>query len=159
MTTPILMLLLMTAPYAAARLLSAITHRNRHASGAAAAGLSFLFVFTGIGHFTETQAMSQMLLPWVPARVLLVYLAGVLEFAIAAGFLIPRSRRFTGWVAAAVLLLFFPANIYAAIHHIPMGGHAWGWFTIRRHPAVTGNKWRMTTNNPAQLLQNGRASR
>ena len=29
-------------------------------------------------------------------------------------------------MAAAVLVLFFPANIYAAINHIPMGGHAWG---------------------------------
>jgi uncharacterized membrane protein len=50
-----------------------------------------------------------------------------------------------------VLILFFPANIYAAINHIPLGGHAWGpaylliraplqaiilfwvyWFTIRQ---------------------------
>ena len=30
------------------------------------------------------------------------------------------------WVAAAVLVAFFPANIYAALLHAPMGGHAWG---------------------------------
>jgi len=54
-------------------------------------------------------------------------------------------------VAVSVLVLFFPANIYAAINHIPMGGHARGpvylliraplqviilswvyWFTIRQ---------------------------
>ena len=51
---------------------------------------------------------------------------GFLEFAIAAGFLIRKFRRFTGWVAALTLLLFFPANIYAALNHIPMGGHEWG---------------------------------
>jgi uncharacterized membrane protein len=67
-----------------------------------------------------------MLPPSVPQRVLLVYLTGVLEFAIALGFMVPRARRVSGWVAAAVLVLFFPANIYAAIHHVPMGGHAWG---------------------------------
>jgi uncharacterized membrane protein len=32
----------------------------------------------------------------------------------------------TSWVAAAILVLFFPANIYAAINQVPMGGHAWG---------------------------------
>ena len=28
--------------------------------------------------------------------------------------------------AAAVLVAFFPANVYAAFQHAPMGGHAWG---------------------------------
>jgi uncharacterized membrane protein len=67
-----------------------------------------------------------MLPPWVPGRMLLVYLTEVLEFAIAVGFLVPKSRRFIGWLAALVLVLFFPANIYAAINYIPMGGHTWG---------------------------------
>jgi uncharacterized membrane protein len=100
--------------------------------------------------------MAQMLPPWVPAPVALVYLTGVLEFALAIGFIIPETRRSAGWMAAAVLVLFFPANIYAAINHIPMGGHAWGpvylllraplqlaillwvyWFTLHRpEPAL-----------------------
>ena len=25
-----------------------------------------------------------------------------------------------------MLVAFFPANIYAALNHVPMGGHAWG---------------------------------
>jgi uncharacterized membrane protein len=99
--------------------------------------------------------MAQMLPPWVPERTLLVYLTGILELAIAVGFFVPRARRFTGWVAAAVLVLFFPVNIYAAVNHVPMGGHAWGpvylliraplqaiilawvcWFTIRQPDAA-----------------------
>jgi uncharacterized membrane protein len=81
---------------------------------------------TGIGHFTDTEAMALMLPAWVPGRVAIVYFAGILEFAIAAGFVFRRSRRLNGWVAAAVLILFFPANVYAAIHQVPMGGHAMG---------------------------------
>jgi uncharacterized membrane protein len=141
----------MIAPYAVARILSAVTHRNFDARNAAAIGLAVLFVYTGLGHFAYTESMAQMLPPWVPERVLLIYLSGVLEFAIAAGFLMPNWRRFTGWVAALILVLFFPANIYAAINKIPMGGHGWGpvylliraplqliilgwvyWFTIKR---------------------------
>jgi uncharacterized membrane protein len=144
------MLALMMGPYLAVRSLAAIMQRAWDARSAAAMGLGILFVFTGTGHFVQTDAMSEMLPAWIPVRVPLVYLTGVLEFAIAAGFFLRRTRRFTGWIAASVLVLFFPANIYAAIHHIPMGGHAWGpvylliraplqiaillwvyWFTIR----------------------------
>ena len=155
MTTPIIMLVLMTAPYLLARAFSAVTHRDVDVRGAAAIGAGILFIFTGAGHFIQTEPMTQMLPPWVPERTLLVYLTGVLELAIAVGFLVPRTRRFTGWVAAAVLVLFFPANIYAALDHVPMGGHEWGpvylliraplqaiilfwvyWFTIRRPDAA-----------------------
>jgi uncharacterized membrane protein len=115
MTTPLIMLALMLGPWVALR-----------TQAAGVIGLSLLFLFTGAGHFLQTEPMSQMLPPWVPAPVALVYLTGVLELAIAIGLLLPETRRAAGWMAAAVLVLFFPANIYAAINHVPMGGHAWG---------------------------------
>ena len=155
MTTPLIMLVLMVAPYIVFRLLSTAMHRDFDARRAASIGLTLLFIFTGVGHFIETESMSQMLPPWVPARVPIIYLTGILEFGIAIGFLFEKFRYPTGWVAAAVLVLFFPGNIYAAINHIPMGGHAWGpvylliraplqaiivfwvyWFTIRQPGAV-----------------------
>jgi uncharacterized membrane protein len=155
MTTPLIMLVLMLAPYLVFRLLSMAMHRDFDARRAASIGLTLLFIFTGVGHFIETGPMSQMLPPWVPARVLIIYLTGLLEFGIAIGFLFDKYRQYTGWAAAAVLVLFFPGNIYAAINHIPMGGHEWGpvylliraplqaiivfwvyWFTIRQPGAV-----------------------
>ncbi|MCI0528483.1 MAG: hypothetical protein L0Y56_13675 [Nitrospira sp.] len=126
MATPLIMLFLMTAPYGAMRLLVVMTHRKYDFRAAGAIGLVLLFTFTGIGHFIQTDPMAQMLPPWVPARVLIIYLTGILEFALAVGFAIPKFRRLTGWVAAVILILFFPANIYAAFNHVPMGGHAWG---------------------------------
>ncbi len=145
------MLVLMTMPYLVARALSIAMRLHFDLRGAAAIGLGMLFMFTGMGHFIQTEPMAQMLPPWVSERELLVYLTGVLEFAIAIGFFLPGSRRLAGWAAATVLILFFPANIYAAINYVPMGGHAWGplylliraplqisillwvyWFTIRQ---------------------------
>ena len=142
MTTPLIMLALMVAPWLL---------RRTHAAGAI--GLGLLFFFTGVGHFVQTEAMAQMLPPWVPARVPLVHLTGVLEWAIAVGFILPETRRSAGWMAAAMLVLFFPANIYAALNYVPIGGHAWGpiyllvraplqlalllwvwWFTLRNAP-------------------------
>jgi len=126
MTTPIIILVLMMAPYVAVRLLAAFTHRNLDARAAAAIGLGILFMFTASAHFVQTQPMAQMLPPWVPGRTIWVYVTGLLEFAIAAGFFVARTRRYTGWAAAAMLVMFFPVNVYAALNHIPMGGHAWG---------------------------------
>ena len=115
------MLALLVGPYLVAR-----QRRNLDPRAAAAYGLSLLFFFTGLGHFVETEAMAQMLPPWVPARVPLVHLTGVLEWALALGFFIPETRRSAGWMAMAVLIAFFPANVYAALNFVPMGGHAWG---------------------------------
>jgi uncharacterized membrane protein len=115
MATPLIMLALMIGPW--------LVRRTRNAG---AVGLGLLFVFTGVGHFVETEAMALMLPDWVPARVPLVYLTGVLEWAVALAFFIPETRRSAGWIAIAMLVLFLPANVYAALNHVPMGGHAWG---------------------------------
>jgi uncharacterized membrane protein len=81
MTTPLLMLALMAGPWL-----------FRRTPAAAAIGLGLLFLLTGSGHFLQTEAMAQMLPPWVPARVPLVYATGILELAIALGFFIPETR-------------------------------------------------------------------
>lgn len=115
MITPFIMLSLMSAPW--------ILLRHR---AAGAWGLGLLFSFTALGHFVQTEPMAMMLPDFVPARVPLVYATGVLEAVVAAAFFHPRTRRLAGWAAAAMLVLFFPANIYAAFAQVPMGGHAWG---------------------------------
>jgi uncharacterized membrane protein len=120
------MLLVMTLPYLLARAFSAPQNSYFNPPASAAFGLGLLFIFTGVGHFVQTIPMAQMLPDWMPHRILLVYLSGLLEFSIAAAFFVPRHRRLAGIAAIGVLILFFPLNIYAAINHIPMGGHAWG---------------------------------
>lgn len=155
MITPLIMLALMTGPWLLAKGWERLVGRAVDARAAAAIGLGMMFVFTGIGHFAMTDAMVQMLPAWVPERLWLVYATGILEFLIAVGLFLPRTRRVAGWTAAAVLVLFFPANVYAAFNHVPMGGHSWGpvyllvrvplqtvallwawWFTIRHPSAV-----------------------
>jgi uncharacterized membrane protein len=126
MTAPIVMLVLLTAPWLVARALSAVKGRDYDLRSAAAIGLAILFTFTGIGHFTQTEVMAQMLPPWMPARVPLIYATGILEFAVAVGFVLRKFRQLTGWIAAAFLIGVFPSNVYAAMNHVPMGGHAWG---------------------------------
>lgn len=125
MLTPLLMLLLLTLPWLATRTLRRDTSPAALQT-AAATGAGLLFLFTASGHFLQAAPMVQMLPPWAPAREELVFATGLLEIAIALAFFAPRTRTAAAWTAIAVLILFFPANIYAAFTHAPMGGHAWG---------------------------------
>ena len=139
MGTIFMMLALLLGPWVVTHLLSRAPPREIRKRGAAAVGAGLLFAFTAMAHVFQTQAMVQMLPPWMPFRVPVIYLTGVLEFALAVGFMLPRARRLTGWIAIGVLLLFFPANIYAAVHHVPMGGHVSGpTYLLVRAPLQAG---------------------
>lgn len=83
---------------------------------AIAVGLAAMFVLTGVAHFVNPlrRDMIAIVPPRLPAPALLVTVTGVLELVGAAGLLYPPAR-----VAAAVglfllLLVMFPANVYAA---------------------------------------------
>ena len=126
MTTPLIILGLLTAPYVALCAWASVRGKPVNRAVGAVMGLSAVFMFTGVGHFVRTGPMAEMLPPWIPYRVVLIYLTGLLEFALALALLLPRLRRLAGRACIAVLVLFFPVNVYAAINQVGMGGHLWG---------------------------------
>ena len=56
-----------------------------------------LFVAAGILHFTRTKSYLQIMPPYLPFPLELVYISGVFEILGGAGWLIPRCRRFAGY--------------------------------------------------------------
>jgi uncharacterized membrane protein len=83
---------------------------------AVAVGLAAMFVMTGVAHFVPAMRRDMIAIvpPRLPAAGLLVTITGVLELVGAAGLLYPPTR-----VAAAVclfllMLVMFPANVYAS---------------------------------------------
>jgi uncharacterized membrane protein len=76
--------------------------------------------------------MAQMLPREVPGRVSLIYATGILEFAIATGFMLRKFRRLTGWMAAAFLAAVFHSNILPGLSAsqklrcgpLPAGAHS-----------------------------------
>jgi uncharacterized membrane protein len=88
--------------------------------------LASLFLFTGLGHFVNPEPMAAMLPSWVPARVPIIYVTGLLEWAGAVGLLLPPYARAAGACLLAFLVAVFPANVFAALNHIAMGGHEAG---------------------------------
>lgn len=82
----------------------------------AAAGMSAVYVCTGIAHFLEPQRSGLVAIvpEFIPQPGLMVTVSGLVEFALAAGLVIPRTRRIAGAASAVFLILVFPANMVAA---------------------------------------------
>ncbi|WP_456458296.1 DoxX family protein [Reichenbachiella sp.] len=95
-----------------------ILHGNFSFALSGRIGMSAMLLFTAIGHFVFTKGMSMMLPDFVPFRIELVYLTGILEIAAAIGLFIPKFRVVTAWLLVVFFILMLPANIYASIKHI-----------------------------------------
>ena len=89
-------------------------------------GLSLLFLFTGVGHYIQTFGMAQMVPPFLPYPVEIIYITGVFELVGAVGLWIPALLRFTGIALILMLIGFMPINFYAAFYHVDFGGHGIG---------------------------------
>ena len=86
-----------------------------------------LYVIAGVLHFVVPDLYAQIIPPFLPAPLSLVYLSGVAEIAVGVGVLIPRTRRYAAWATIALLVAIFPANVYMAtsmvvVEGIPGGG-------------------------------------
>ena len=121
------LLMLLVAPY----LILTVADRRRAGykttpPARARVGLSLFLIFTSAGHFFRTEEMSEMLPPFVPYRIEIIYLTGVLELLGAIGVWAPRLMRLTGLCLILMLIGLLPANIYSAINRVDFGGHGAG---------------------------------
>ena len=82
---------------------------------AIAVGLAVMFTMTGVAHFVGLRRdMIAIVPPRLPAPGLLVTVTGVLELLGAAGLLYPPTRVAAAVCLFVLMLVMFPANIYAA---------------------------------------------
>ena len=89
-------------------------------------GLTAFFLFTAMGHFALGAAMAEMLPPWVPMRLEIVWVTGALEILGALAVWVPRLERRVGMLLIWMLVGFLPVNLYAAFQGIDFGGHGAG---------------------------------
>lgn len=96
----------------------------------AAHGLAVMLVMTASAHFVPASVtfmpnhadMVAMVPPFVPFPAFVVYLTGVLELAGAAGLVLERTRRAAGICLALLFAAMLPANVYAALNDVTLGG-------------------------------------
>lgn len=111
--------------------------------------LALFFVAAGVMHFRRPSLYAQIVPPYMPFPLALVYVSGVCEILGGCGILIPRLRRVAGWGLIALLIAVFPANVHMALGDVsiqeltippwllwlrlPLQGVfiAWVWWCIR----------------------------
>ena len=126
MITPLIVLTLLFVPLLIATVVACRTRANGIINLGGILGYAAAFAFFSVGHFVITDEMVSMLPDLLPARRPLVFATGLLEAGLALALLPTRTRAYAGLGCIAVLILFFPGNIYAAINGVGPGGHQWG---------------------------------
>ncbi len=126
MLMPLIIVAIVALPWLLAHLLRLAGFARIQPEAAGRAGLVLAFLFFALGHFIQTEEMIRLLPDFVPLRRELVWLTGLAEIGIALGLAVPAMRRLAAGAALAVLVLFFPANVYGALTAADYGGHALG---------------------------------
>ncbi len=80
------------------------------------------YVVAGVLHFVVPELYVQIVPPFFPAPLALVYLSGLAEIAVGIALLIPRTRQYAAWATVALLVAMFPANVYMATHGVVIEG-------------------------------------
>ena len=92
-------------------------HHNDFA-WAARIAMSVMLLFTASGHFAFPRGMMMMIPAFIPFRMTLVYITGIIEIIAAVGLHIESLRNLTAVLLIIFFILVLPANIYAAAKNI-----------------------------------------
>ena len=88
--------------------------------------LGVFYVGAGVSHFTQTDFFVEIVPPYLPAPLTLVYVSGAAEIALGVLVLLPPTRRLAAWGLIALLIAVFPANVHMALHDVhPAHAPAW----------------------------------
>src|SRR5690625_2129915 len=123
MISPIIILSQLIGPLLVAFISSRFTRRNVEIRKLACWGLGLAFIYFSMGHVVQTNGMVEMLPQWVPMRLPLVYVTGVLEVAIAIALFIPAYQSIASKLAIVVFVAFFQANLQRAWTGVGREGH------------------------------------
>ena len=83
--------------------------------------LALFFFVAGITHFIQDDAYAAIVPPLLPFPFMIVWITGLMEFVFAAGLVLKKFRKISGFWLAPFLLAVLPANIYMAMYNIPLG--------------------------------------
>lgn len=84
--------------------------------------LSVSIIVVGITHFVKPIEYASIVPPQFGDRFAMVYISGFFEILGGIGLLIPLVSVAAAWGLIALFIAVFPANIYQAIHSIPIEG-------------------------------------
>ncbi|HZE84334.1 MAG TPA: DoxX family membrane protein [Puia sp.] len=84
------------------------------------------YVVAGINHFVNTPNYMEIMPPYLPFPLALVYICGVCEIVIGLLLIPVLTRKLAAWLLIALLVAVFPANIQMALNYWrPHNPHLW----------------------------------
>ena len=76
--------------------------------------MSWFYISVGISHFTDSNWFLQIVPPYLPFKLELVYVSGFFEIIFGLMLILPSWRYYAGWGLILLLIAVYPANIYLA---------------------------------------------
>ena len=76
--------------------------------------MSWCYISAGLLHFTNTNWFLQIVPPYLPLKLELVYVSGFFEIIFGLMLVLPSWRYYAGWGLVLLLIAVYPANIYLA---------------------------------------------
>ena len=103
------------------------------------------FVFTGAAHFVIPEKFMEMMPPFLPSPVFLIYLSGIFEILGGIGLIISKTKYWAATGLILLLLAVFPANIYVALNNVQLGGFmnygVYQWLRLPMQFVLIGWVW------------------
>ncbi|MAX09692.1 MAG: DoxX family protein [Candidatus Marinimicrobia bacterium] len=81
--------------------------------------MAFFYIKIGVDHFINPGYYMNIMPPYLPLHLELVYISGVLEATLGSMLLFKKTRFYAGWGLILLLIAVYPANIYLAFNQLP----------------------------------------
>ena len=97
--------------------------------------MGIFYISIGFSHFTSPIWYVQIVPPYLPYKLELVYISGLFEILFGGMLFFKRTRFIAGWGLILLLIAVYPANIYlaqtngAAMNTTPL--IAWGRLPVQ----------------------------
>jgi uncharacterized membrane protein len=77
------------------------------------------YILVGILHFANTTLFLNIMPPYLPFHLELVYLSGATEILLGSLLMLKKYQTYAAWGLVLLLIAVYPANIYLAFNKVP----------------------------------------
>jgi uncharacterized membrane protein len=95
--------------------------------------MALFYTVAGVNHFLNTPQYMQIMPPYLPYPLALVYISGVCESVFGLLLIPAGTRRWAAWGIIALLVAVFPANMQMMLNY-KQDHNPQLWVTILRLP-------------------------
>jgi uncharacterized membrane protein len=78
--------------------------------------LAAFFIASGFGHFFNPDTYLQMMPPYLPWHLFLIYLSGAFEILFGTLLILPKWTKLGAWGIILLLIAFLPIHVYMALN-------------------------------------------